>query len=72
VGKPQKTKQREEHKMKAITTYTVKIGYRNFIFTDLGEACAFAEIAVRASEDENEAEIHIFAEDPEAANVDVS
>jgi hypothetical protein len=57
--------------MKEITKYTVMIGYRNFIFTDLEEACAFAEIAVRASEDESEAEIRIFAEDPEAANVEM-
>ena len=57
--------------MKTIKKYTVEIGYRKFSFTDLEEACAFAEIAVRASEDENEAEIRIFAEDPEAANVEM-
>ena len=58
--------------MKKITKYTVEIGYRKFSFTDLEQACIFAETAVRASEDENEAEIRIFAEDPEAANVEMS
>lgn len=69
--------------MKKVTSYTVRIGYRDFVFADLEEACAFAEIAVRASVDEDEATVTITAketepdtaeepdEEPEAPNVDV-
>ena len=66
-----------------ITPYIVEIGYRRFVFDDLEEACAFAEIAVRASVDEDEATVRVTAkepeprtdeepdEEPEAPNVDV-
>lgn len=57
--------------MKKITRYVVEIGYRKFAFTDLEQACIFAETAVRASVDETEAEIHIYTEKPEAENVEV-
>ena len=55
--------------MKKVTSYIVEIGFRKFAFTDLEQACIFAETAVRASVDENEAAIHIFAEDSESNNV---
>lgn len=65
-----------------ITPYIVEIGYRRFVFDDLEEACAFAEIAVRASVDEDEATVRVTAkwqadtaeepdEESEAPNVDV-
>ena len=57
--------------MKKVTNYVVEIGYRKFAFSDLEQACIFAETAVRASLDEDEAEIHIYAERPEAENVEV-
>lgn len=57
--------------MKKVTKYIVEIGYRKFAFTDLEQACTFAETAVRASLDATEAEIHIFAEEPETNNVEV-
>ena len=59
------------NKMKKITRYIVEIGYRKFAFSDLEQACIFAETAVRASLEETEAEIHIYTENPEAENVDV-
>lgn len=50
--------------MKEVTAYTVRIGYRDFVFADLEEACAFAEIAVRASVDEDEATVTITTKEP--------
>lgn len=57
--------------MKKITRYVVEIGYRKFAFTELEQACIFAETAVRASLEETEAEIHIYAEDQEVGHVDM-
>lgn len=57
--------------MKKVTKYVVEIGYRKFAFSDLEQACIFAETAVRASLEETEAEIHIYAENPETENVEV-
>lgn len=57
--------------MKKIEQYIVEIGYRKFAFSDLERACIFAETAVSASLDDNEVEIHIYAEEPEADNVGV-
>ena len=57
--------------MKKVTKYIVEIGYRQFEFADLEQACIFAETAVRASLDETEAEIHIYAEATETENVEM-
>lgn len=60
-----------------ITPYIVEIGFRRFVFDDLEEACAFAEIAVRASVEDDEATVHVTAkwqadtdEEPEADNAE--
>ena len=56
--------------MKTIKKYIVEIGYRRFEFTDLEQAGIFAQTAVTASEEDNIASIHIYAEKAEEAEDD--
>ena len=52
--------------MKTIKKFIVEIGYRRFEFADLVQAAIFAQTAVIASEEDDRATIHIYAEPEEA------